>query len=89
MLALAVNRNHVLNHPCQKGAPSKAPATQSSAIGAKCAAFHYYGVDDRAWGDCYLHSCAGTIKGPLHDGRDRYAGTCKNTFSNRQGVQFV
>jgi C1A family cysteine protease len=61
----------------------------SSAIGAKCAAFHYYGVDDRAWGDCYLHSCAGTIKGPLHDGRDRYAGTCKNTFSNRQGVQFV
>merc|ERR1712224_231428 len=32
MLALAANRNHVLNHPCQKGAPSKAPATQSTAI---------------------------------------------------------
>merc|ERR1711981_1125673 len=42
---------------------------------SNCTAFHYYGICDFAYGDCYLHR-AGITKGPLHDGRDRYAGTC-------------
>merc|ERR1712100_901336 len=41
---------------------------------SNCTAFHYYGIGDFAYGDCYLHR-AGITKGPLHDGRDRYAGT--------------
>merc|ERR1711959_580934 len=45
---------------------------------SNCAAFHYYGADDFAYGDCYLH-CAGKTEGPLHDGRDRYAGTCDSS----------
>merc|ERR1711981_188966 len=45
---------------------------------SSCAAFHYYGADDRAYGDCYLYR-AGKTAGPLHDGRDRYAGTCDSS----------
>jgi hypothetical protein len=45
---------------------------------SECTAFHYYGVGDSAYGNCYLHS-TGIAKGPLHDGRDRYAGTCDKT----------
>jgi len=44
---------------------------------AACTAFHYYGADDVGHGDCYLHRW-GRVKGPLHDGRSRYAGTCSS-----------
>lgn len=43
----------------------------------KCTTFHYYGVSDHGYGDCYVHA-GGEVKGPVEDGRDRYAGTCNN-----------
>jgi len=58
-----------------RGVKDKESCASKCGSNADCAAFHYYGAKDRAYGDCYLH-CAGRVEGPLHDGRDRYAGTC-------------
>jgi len=68
--------------PTQSGGPYKgvkdvAACASLCKESSNCTAFHYYGVCDDAYGDCYLHS-GGTIDGPMHDGRDRYAGTCSS-----------
>merc|ERR1712100_405773 len=62
-------------HDAYKGVKDAAACASVCKENSKCTAFHYYGVGDVAHGHCYLHS-AGTIEGPMHDGRDRYAGTC-------------
>jgi hypothetical protein len=59
-----------------RGVKDKESCASKCRLNSDCAAFHYYGADDFAYGDCYLH-CAGKVEGPLSDGRDRYAGICR------------
>jgi len=58
-----------------KGLKDAAACASLCKATSGCTAFHYYGIGDFAYGDCYLHA-AGIVTGPLQDGRDRYAGTC-------------
>jgi hypothetical protein len=59
----------------QSGVKDAAACAALCKVNSNCSAFHYYGIGDFAYGDCYMHRM-GTAEGPLHDGRDRYAGTC-------------
>ena len=42
-----------------------------------CNGYHFYGSQEsRGAGTCYLWQGVTGVRGPMHDGRDRYAGSC-------------
>ena len=64
------------------GAPAVTKAANATECGNLCLqhwtcdGFEFYGKGDPHEGDCYLQDLVYRLSGPLHDGRERYAGRC-------------